>query len=341
MKVLLVWLLLACLALAQALSLPEALESVEEQEATVAAQLELNEAREANERVQADPLGLRLDKTRAQQRLELAQASLEHARARATAAITSAYHNVLTARARRDVALAEVELNTRLVEGAQIRLRNESATELDVQEAQTALEQANTDLRSSEERLELAINTLQSLLGTTINPAELESVPESFFTEIPSLETVLSNNERHPDLLRVRQARILAELSYNVLDPIYASPAEISNARTVFETAQTNEQDVERRFRILGLDLIGQATAAKESYLVAQTAQANAQSRLSVEQGRLDAGLLSQVEFLTTKVEAANANLSLLEARQNYLEALLSLNVGTEISNDGTQLNPQ
>lgn len=329
MKVFLGSLLFVCFTFAQALTLDEALATVEAQETIVAAQLELSEAQEAYARAQADPLGLKLERVEARQRLTLAEATLEHARAVATAEITTAYNTVLIARTRSEVAQTAVDMNARLLEGVQIRFRNGSATELDVQEAQTTLEEANTNLRAAGERLELAVDALQSLIGQEVIPSSLELVPESYFTELPSLDEVVTAMERHPDLLKARQERELAELTFKSLDPVYAAPAEISQAQTAFETSQATEQRTERTFRVNSQDLLGQATTTKEASLVRETARTNAESRLAYEQSRLDAGLLSEVEFLTARLTASEASLAALEAKLAYLETLLALRTGT------------
>ena len=205
---------------AHALTLPEALQSVPERSSVVNAVAELGDARTNLDRVTRDPLAVRADALQAEQRLALAESSLERTRYAAQQELTTAYTGVLQANAQ--VALAEQNsaLSERALRVATIRLENGSATQLDLSDAEASLNEAQNGLRAAREGQGIALSNLVSILGTEVEASELEPLPDGFLTDLPPLETALTSAERHPDLLTVAQQTELADLGASVLDPL-------------------------------------------------------------------------------------------------------------------------
>lgn len=318
-------------SLAYALTLEEVLAFAPTYTPVLTAQLELEDAQNDLRRKQNDPLGLRLDRVQAEQRLAAAEADLRAALYTTMSELTETYMRVLETRTQRDLAEKTVALRERLLEAVRIRLETGSATELDVQEATNALEEAEEALRAARERLSLSQSALETIIGSEVDPASLEPVPDSYFVPVPPFEGVLGATESHPDTLQARQARALAELNVEMLNPIFTSPADIERARTQLETAQETETKVLRDFRLDARDLYIQAEAARETYRVEQEALQNARERLSFQQSRRDAGLLSQVEYEQAELDALSAEVEALNARNAYLRALLALQLGTSV----------
>jgi hypothetical protein len=104
----------------------------------VTANLELEEARQALIRTEADPLALRIDLVRARQAVELAEAEAIAARLEAMAEVAGAWARVREAELQVALAAAARDLSARAVEIARLRLERGSATRLDVEEAITA-----------------------------------------------------------------------------------------------------------------------------------------------------------------------------------------------------------
>ena len=323
---------LASLVLAQDFTLQDALESAADQDAILSAQAELVDARESLARAEADPLGTRLARAEAEQRLALAEASLEQAYNEVTLETITAYAEMFTAQARLDLFQQQVALSERNLQAAEVRLKNGSVTELAVQEATTQLEGARTDLRSARERLSLAKTRLESATGRQLTDP-LTPLPESYYAlTVPPVDAVLSSLEAHLTLQETRQARKLAEINADILDPLYASPAAIATAQAQFTSAREDERRVERTLRLAAQGLLVDAQAAKETCEVSVDARTDARERLAFEQRRLESGLLSEIEFLQAEIDANTAEAAALQECTAYLTALLALQVGTTIN---------
>ena len=295
--------LFALLTNAYALTLTETLARVESRSSVVNAHTELADAQMNLTRVERDPLAVRADTLQAEQRLALAEASLERTRYAAASELTSAYTGVLGANAQVGLAQQSLELAKRSLRVATIRLENGSATQLDLDDAQASLDEAQNGLRAGVEAQTLALSNLVSILGEEVKASDLEEIPETVIPELPSLEATLTSAERHPDLLGVKQQAELAELSTDVLDPLYAAQAQIDTAESQQESAESALSETQRSFRLQVRNLYAQAENARASLRLASGALQNAQTRLGTQRQRLDGGLISQIEFGQAQLE--------------------------------------
>ena len=317
-----------------ALSLDEALALALERPAILTAQLELDEARANLERREADPLALRPDVEAARQRFDLAQASYEQAYFQSLSEVGGAYADALKARQEAELNRRRVSLNEQLVRAAEIRVRNGTATDLDLQEATTTLESSQQAQSAAQEALNLAQRRLNGLLEQSVRLEALEPIPESALVNVPPLEQVLTNAEAYPTVLEAQQALDLAELNSDLLDPIFTPRSEIESAGVALETAQETEREIARDYALEVRDLYSQARTARTALQVAQETLANAQERLAAQQNRLEAGLISQLELQQSEIAYNEAEFGALAARSDYLSALLALQAGsfTELS---------
>ena len=343
MRTLLAFALLTLSTGSLALTLEEALGTILERPDVLTAQLELDEARANLERREADPLALRPEVEAARQRFELAQAAYERAYFQSLAEVGSAYANALRARQEAELASRRVSLNAQLVRAAEIRLANGTATNLDLQEAQTALEGSQQAQSAAQEALNLAQRRLNGLLEQSITLEALEPIPDSALVRVPPLERVLNAAEAHPTVLEARQALELAELNNDLLDPIFTPRSEIQSAGVRLEAAQETEQEVSRDYALIVRDLYSQAQTTRTAYEVAQDRLTNAQERLAAQQNRLEAGLISELELQRTEVAFNEAEFEALAARSAYLSALLALQAGSlaELTDDLNDLEAQ
>ncbi len=325
---LLIYLLLH-LSFVYALTLAEVLAQVPNQANILTLQLELQDAEQSLSRIQGDPLGLRPDLVKAEHRLALAQADLQRANYQAALDLTTAYTEVIEARAQLNISTQQVALAERFLEGARVRQRNGSATALDVEDANTTFEKAQKDLRFSQEKLALAKNQLETFLNTAVDPASLALIPERGLVSLPQIEAVLAVSEQHPDRLTSRQSLEIARLDYETLSPIYAAPVEIELARTQLEAARGAESTQQEGFALEVRRLYAQVISTGEAYIVEQTALANARTRHSSQRQRFEQGLLSEVDSRQAELDAVVAEFDALKAYNDYLKSLLTLQVGT------------
>jgi outer membrane protein, heavy metal efflux system len=308
------------------LTLPDAL-ATSNRSAVVTAQLALNDATVALSRTQADPLALRLEQTQAQQKVALSQAQLDEAKYKAIQDITSGYTQLLEAQAALNLSTFARDLSHQNLQITTIRRDKGSATELEVQEAQNALEDAENNLASAEQGVALAKTNLEGLIGMPV--LTLAPIPDESLVPLPALETVLANLDKLPTLLQVNQGIELAQLGVDLLDPSYASKSQIDTAQLQLETAQTSSSEVRRGLELQARTLYNQASTASETLSIRQDALSNALEREGLEKQRLDAGLIADIQYKQTQLATKQAELAALQAKHAYLNALLALQAGT------------
>ena len=223
---------------AAALTFEEVLLAAPGRPDAVSAQLTLINAESTNLRAEADPLALRIDRLQASQAVELARVELEQARLTAVADLAEAYGSVLAGRDQLALARQGLDLARRGLEITEIRVANGSATQLDLRDAQVAADEAADLANPAESGLRLADSNLEGMIGREVDPAALEPISAGLQPQLPALEATLAAAARLPQLLQVQHGLELAEAGVAMLDPSYASAAQIENARTQLETTE-------------------------------------------------------------------------------------------------------
>ena len=327
MKTLFALLCCTLFAWGAALDLPEALTAVATRTEVVNAQLTLDDAETSLDRTEADPLALRLERAQAQQRSDLSAAQLRQARYQAIADVAAAYTGLLEAQAQRDLASAAREVRTQVVDITKIRVERGSATALDLQEAQNDLQDAEKNLRAAEQGVDLAKTNLEGLLGQEVDA--VEPISEEVLAALPSLETVLLNLRQNPQLVQVGQGVELAEIGLDLLDPSYASRAQLDNARLQLSQTEESAKEARRGLELQARSLYNNARTALQTYRNAAAALESATERETLEQQRLDAGLIADITFKQTQLATFNAFIATLQAKHAYLNALLELQAST------------
>lgn len=336
--------LLLCLLLATVLAQPisfpedalllsEALEAADTRTDVINASLNLTNAKTALGRTEADPLALRLEKAQAQQRVDLTEAQLRQARYQALADIASAYTRLLEAQLQREFAATARDVRSQLVDINRIRLERGSATSLDVQDAENELQDALTNLASAEQGVALARSNLESLIGGEV--VSTTFIPDNFLAPLPSLETVLLSSEGVPTLLQGSQGVELSEIGLDLLDPSYASNAQIDNAQLQLDQAQESAREAARGLRLQARTLYNSASTAAQIYRNSLDVLASAQEREAFEQQRLDAGLIADIALKQTQLTTFQAFLGMIQAKNAYLNALFNLQAGTLTALEG------
>jgi outer membrane protein TolC len=316
-----------------ALDLATALTAVGSRTGVINSELSASDARLALVRTQADPLALRLEQTQAAQRLALAEAQLRQARFAAIADIAEAYMQALEAEAQLELARFARDLAAQSLEITRIRLERGSATELELEEAQTALEEAAQTVSTAEQGAQLAKRSLESLIGQTVTA--LEPIAEVYLQSVPSLEVVLAGLEHHPTLLEARQGVELATIGRDLLDPSYAAQVQIDAAELQLEQAEALAGEARRGLQLQAQSLYNQVRAAASGYRVQQDALRNARAREALEAQRLEAGLIADITFKQTQLATKQAELAAMQAKHSYLNALLALQAGALIPLEG------
>ncbi len=327
--------LVALLSVAFGLTFEEAVSAAPGRPDAISAQLELLNAESTLLRTEADPLALRVDRLQAQQAVELAAVEEQQARVTAVQDLAGAYGGVLVAREQLELAETARELAETGVEIARIRLANGSATELDVRDAEVALDEASAGAATAGSGLRLAVSNLEGMIGREVDPATLEPLTEDLLPQLPTLEAVLLASERVPQLLQVEHGLELAGAAVDMLDPSYASEAQIEQARTRLQTTEQLAAEARRGLQLQARNLHLMAQNARAQLQVEQEAYANALERHEFERQRLASGLISEIAFRQAGLQLQQAEISLLQAQTDAMVALLELSAGTLVTLDG------
>lgn len=310
-----------------ALTLEETLRAAENRTDVVNERSSLEDARVVLRRTEADPLALRLERAQAAQRVALSEVRLKQARYQAFADIAAAYTRMLEAQLQLELAKAARAVRAQLLDITRIRFERGSATALDVQDAENELRDAQTSLASAEQGLTLARTSLEGLIGQEV--AFAAPIPDEMLASLPSLETVLLNAEQSPTLLQVSQGVALAEIGLDLLDPSYAAAAQIDEAELQLVQSQESAREARRGLELQARTLYSSATTASQSYRNSLNVLASAREREALERQRLDAGLIAEVTFKQTQLATFQALLSMMRAKNAYLNALFELQAGT------------
>ncbi|HEU4741565.1 MAG TPA: TolC family protein [Meiothermus sp.] len=309
---------------AQPLTLQAALAKATEQAPVQSAQTELSDAQVSLQRTLADPLLTRPARLQAEQRVALAQANLNRAKAQAESSIVQAYTQALEAEQQVALAKKSAELAERNFEVAQIRQKNGSGTALDTKSAQARLEDARRGQAFAEQGLANARSNLRSLVGEFSGLAALPTAPA--LPERSLLQTLL---EQTPDVVQAQQRVELANLQAELLDPSYAAKADIEAAKARAEQAAAGAREIRRGLGLQYDNLYSQTQNAFRALSIQQALLQNAREQLAADKRRLDSGLISPLAYAQSELAALQAELAALQAQGGYLRALYGLYAGS------------
>lgn len=318
-------LLLALLPIAQAQpwdTLSQLLDLASERPAVQQAQLTLEEAQRAAERTSIDPLALRLERLQATQRLELAAAELLQAQLNARLEIARSWTRVREANAQLALTEAAAALAERALDIAKLRAERGSATNLDVDQAAVALADAARNRDSARDGLALASDELRTLTGVDANldPLLELTIPT---LSMPSPTHMRASMDRLPQALQVAHAVALAGVAVELLDPSFASRAQIEQAQTQLENVRTNVRELNRGLDLQLQSLINQVIASESLVQIALEELTQAQTRESFETRRLEAGLIAAINLEQVQLQTKQAALrAMLATHQQWLAHL-------------------
>jgi len=320
---------------AHAFGFQDALMAAQSRPDAVTKRLELLNDNNELVRVQGDPLALKMDRVKAQQKVALDRAQLEKAYDDALVQIAQAYTGVLEAREQVAVAHKGVEIGQASLDIAKIRKANGSGTALDVQNAQVSLDNANKNAQTASKSLAVALANLEGMVGTTLKASDLEPIPDAFLVPVPGADQAIAALPSTPQLVQSEQGLALARLGVDLLDPSYASTSQIESAKTQLETSQKLVAEAKRGLEIQARNLVVQAQSAADTNRIQKDSLANANQSLAFASDRLKSGLIPKIQYQKAQLDQMQAALATMQARDGYVVALLQLQSGTQVQLPG------
>jgi len=316
-------------------TLDDLLATIDGRVGVVTAELDLDEAERALARTEADPLALRLDLTRARQAVALAEAEALAARFDALAEVAAAWARVRETELQVALAAGARDLAARALDIARLRAERGSATRLDVEEATTDLEDAEKNLAAARDGLALARADLAGLTNHA-GPVALDALErERLERALPDDATFEAAIEGLPTLLQIAHGVELAAIGVELLDPSFASRAQIEQAQTQLAQAEAGAGEARRGLELGTRALLNAVVTARETDRIARDALAQAREREAIEARRFEAGLIAEIALEQTRLTTRQAELRAVQAEHGLMLALLDLQAGTLVPLEG------
>ncbi|GHF37981.1 outer membrane protein TolC [Deinococcus metalli] len=297
------------------------------------AQANLDKAQAANQAAQADPSSLVAAKLSAKNTATLAQAQLRGAKLGALQNTVTAYTALLEAQENVTLQTLQVQVDTKNVQVAQVKLGIGNATQLDVTNAQNTLASSQQNLADGKAQVNLASARLATLtgLGSGVRAAGAPTVPKLTSTQA-TLQGGLGN------LSAVTSAAgdlALAQLNVKLADNDFTPARTLQDAKTALANAQRSADSASKTATQSLASAYQAAQNAYELLAVAQSREAAAQKTATQDAARLKSGTISAVELQNTQLALKKAQYARLQAQDNVLTALASLSVAAGVNLTG------
>ena len=323
-KSVMVMVLLAGVAFAQQVSLPDALKKVEQVGTVKLAKLEVQDAQANLTRNLSDPLLTLPTEVQARQRVKTSELKYQDSLLQTRSQIVSAYTSVLEAQFQLTLAEKSTDVFEQALKIAKIRQKNGSGTVLDVRDAERQLADAQKNVSAAKNGLSLAKQSLANQIGTFEKLSDQLTLPE-----LPKAEVIAEIVNRNPNVLQLNQAVELSQMQVDLLDPSYASQSQIDSAKSGVVQAAQNLDDVKDSIKVQVQSLYDNVASAWKGYQVQLKARENAKDQLATQKKRLAGGLISPFDFLQAELRDLQAELALVQARDAYLKAYYGLQAGS------------
>ena len=310
---------------APVLTLDAALKKTPEVASVELALQEQQDARANLNRLLQDPLATPMEVAQARLRASLADARSARAPKAARAQIAAAYTSAVTAQAAVPLAQKSVTVAAKGLEIAQIRLKNGSATNQVVRDAQDRLGDARKSLSSAQANVRLAEDALRDLVGDFEKLTPVRDLPDP-----PSANVVDGVLKESTTLLQARQGVESAQLQLSVLDPSYTARKDIDAARSGLESARKSLTQAQSGERQNVQNLFDAVTRAWRDVTHERQAEATARAKLTQDQRRLTGGLISPFDLMQSELSAQQAAFGVLKAENEYVRSYYALLAGGE-----------
>ncbi|AKH17829.1 TolC family protein [Deinococcus soli (ex Cha et al. 2016)] len=289
------------------------------------AQANLDKAQAASRAAQADPSTLVAAKLSASNAEKLSQAGLRAAKLSSLQSAISAYTALLEAQENVEVQTLQVQVDTKSVQVAQVKLGIGNATTLDVTNTQNTLAASTQALADARAQLNLAAAKLGTLtgLGSSVRAGSAITAPKLSAT-LAALQGGLGTLS---SLISAANDVASATLNVKLADNDFTPTRTLQDAKTALANAQRSQDSAQKT---AGQTLASAYQAAQNAYELQQVAlsrEAAAQKTYTQDSARLRSGTISAVELQATQLTLKKAQYSRLQAQNNVTEALAALSV--------------
>lgn len=291
------------------------------------AQANLEKAQAANRAAQADPSTLVAAKLNARNAEAEAQAQLRAAKLSTMQNTISAYTALLEAQENVNLQTLQVQVDSKAVQVAQVKLNIGNATNLDVNNAQNTLAASQQNLADGKAQVNLASAKLSTLtgLGSGVRAGSAVTAPKLTKT-LANLQGGLSALS---SLVAANNGVAAAQLTVKLTDNDFTPARTLQDARTALANAQRSLDSAQKNANQTLASAYQNAQNTYELLGVAGSREAAAQKTYNQDAARLRSGTISAVELQNTQLILKKAQFARLQAQNNVLEALAALSVAS------------
>ncbi|HEX7003535.1 MAG TPA: TolC family protein [Trueperaceae bacterium] len=288
-----------------------------------AARNELQAAERQLERIQQDPLALRLDVIEAENAVVNAQNDLLAAIRQARTAAADSYYAALEARNDLEVSTQQKAIARTTLEATRIRFEAGAATRIELETAENELEAAQQRLEDTEGTFSLALAQLSGLLGQKISEQELQPITAN--PDVPQLDTALERLRTNTGLEVARQAIEIAELELAAVDNAFSSRLEIEQAEAHLEGVRRDLNALVESLELTVRQRHNQALIAQGKHESALAALDATAEKLNAQELRYESGIISQLELMQAQLDHVEAKAQVAIALHDLLQAIQDL----------------
>lgn len=276
--------------------------------------------------VKADPTSLITTITTAQHDADLQKASLTATKLNVAREVIGAYVNAYEVTELIKLNQAKVALDQRTLNIAKARLASKVATQLDVNRAQTGLNNSVQKLASAKAQLPVAQAQLARLLGLPTSGKLVLARPAA----APRLNVTLDRlqtdlEKRQPALVQAYNGVRMAKLQVKLSDNDYTPARTLQDAQVLLETAERSLADGKRSALTTVRDAYRNVDDAQERVSLAQQQTKNASTNLEQARTRLQAGTAAAIEVQRAEVELLEASVNVQKAQNGLWQTLAGL----------------
>ena len=300
-------------ATATPITLPAAVASALSADSTVRdAQAGVTSAASTLKAVLADPSTLASGLLSAQQAATLAQSQLAQARLIATQNAVTAYMALYQTQEQTELGALQIQVDTKSLQVAQVKLSTKNGTVLDVQNAQNTLNTSRQNLADVQAQLVVNSQKLANVIGKP--GVYLASTPPN----APAVKPNTALSSGYPALLKDQQAVDAAALSVKLADNEFTARVTLEQARTSLSSAQSTLASDQKTLLTTLASAQSAAENARAGYQSALQTEANSQASYKQDTVRLSSGTISAVAL-------QQSQLALKKAQYARAQALVSL----------------
>jgi outer membrane protein, heavy metal efflux system len=300
-----------------ALTLEQSLQLAPNVNATViSGKTDLAAAQRDLDRINNDPLALRLEKLQAEQKVASEQEALNAALLSSRLDVTDKFFLALEADQSLANAQKQLDINRATLQAQQIRFDAGAITQIDLSKAQNDAVNAERTLRDAQNTRNLAYSQLGSVIGqnvTTLAPYEAAA------PELTPLEQIQQTANTENTQLKALQRNVdLSRTQLEITDNAFSSRSQIDSAKDALANAELNLSDYASTLGLTIESSYNSVLAAQASYQNALEAFQTSADDLAAQQTRLDAGSISPIAFQQSELAHAQ-NVAALDKAKHQL----------------------